>query len=139
MIRKEFDMSPWMQNLPVAFFMAILILVFFLIDVHVKKLRSIGKSSVIAFGLFVVSIVVICIPAFLTINVIKMLSHIISFSANWPAVVVFKILNLKQISISSYPLIMLIEISKFVINTFVIFGVIKLISYIKYKRSAKKL
>jgi hypothetical protein len=54
---------------------------------------------------------------------------------NWPMVVILKILNMEHITFHSYNLMMLIKIGLFVINVFVIFGIIKLIAYIRKRAS----
>jgi len=130
-------LNPWQWHVPVLFFSAVLILVFFLLDVYVRKLRTIGISSVIAFGLLFVSIAVMCVPAFFNITGIKTAGHVISFLAHWPTAAAYKILNLEHLSISSYNLTMLLEIGKYVVNTFMIFGIIRLMLYTKYQMKAK--
>jgi hypothetical protein len=119
--------------------MAVLILAFFLLEGYVGKLRSVGISSVIAFALFFISVAVVCVPAVFNITCIKTVSHVISFLAHWPTVAVFKILNLEHLAIRSYQMSMLIEIGKFIINTFMILGKTRLMLNIKYKMTAKKL
>lgn len=131
-------MNLWSQNVPVLFFMAVLILVFFFIDVYVRKFRSIGISSVIAYCLFIISIALQSVPSSSNVTVVKMVGCGISYFINWPMSLIFKILNLERITFHSYNMMMLVDIGLFVINVFVIYGIIKLISYIKRKMSVKK-
>jgi hypothetical protein len=132
-------LNPWFYYIPLLIAMVVLILGFFLLEGYVRKLRSVGISSVIAFGLFFIPVSIRCVPAFLEIAGIKMVGYIINMLVHLPTVVVFKILNLEHIAIRSYQLEMLIEVGNFIINVFAIYGIIRLISHTKQRASAKKL
>lgn len=119
--------------------MPVLILVFLLLEGYSKKIRFLGISSVIACGLFVVFIVLASAPTLLKVTGIKMVGYVVSCLVNWPMIAVSAILNLEHVTLHSYRLVMLLWISLFIVNTFTIFGIMRLILYIKHKNSAKKL
>jgi hypothetical protein len=132
-------LNPWLWHVPILITMPMLILVFLLLEGYFKKLKFLGISSAIACGLFVVYIVLASSPALLKVTGIKIVGYVVSFLVNWPMIALNTILNLENITWHSYQPVMLLWIGLFLVNTFTIFGITRLVLYIKYKDSAKRL